>query len=116
MIKSVNSSGRYIQTGGGIPMSPYFSPGAQGAGQMRFNTNSNNIEVWDGVTWKEISNNYASVGLTSEAESLLDWAREKRDEDVQLKTLMESHPGLKDLKEKLDLMTQLVSKEQATQD
>lgn len=116
MIKSVNSSGRYIQTGGGIPLAPYFSPGAQGAGQLRFNTNSNNIEVWDGVTWKEISNNYASVGLTSEAESLLDWARTKRDEDVQLKTLMQSHPGLKDLKEKLDLMTQLVSKEQSIQD
>jgi hypothetical protein len=116
MIKSVNSSGRYIQIGGGIPMAPYFSPGAQGAGQMRFNTNSNNIEVWDGVAWKEISNNYASVGLTSEAESLLDWARTKRDEDMRFKNLMESHPGLKDLKEKLDLMTLLVSKEQSTQD
>ncbi len=112
MIKSVNSSGRYIQTGGGIPMSPYFSPGAQGAGQMRFNTNSNNIEVWDGVTWKEISNNYASVGLTSEAESLLDWVRVKRDEEIKFKSLLESHPGIKDLKEKLDMMVALVTKEQ----
>jgi len=112
MIKSVNSSGRYIQTGGGIPMSPYFSPGAQGAGQMRFNTNSNNIEVWDGVTWKEISNNYASVGLTSEAESLLDWVRVKRDEEITFKSLLESHPGIKDLKEKLDMMVALVTKEQ----
>ena len=112
MIKSVNSSGRYIQTGGGIPMSPYFSPGAQGAGQMRFNTNSNNIEVWDGVAWKEISNNYASVGLTSEAESLLDWARTKRDEDLKFKALMELHPSIQDLKEKLDIMVALVRKEQ----
>jgi hypothetical protein len=112
MIKSVNSSGRYIQTGSGIPMAPYFSPGAQGAGQMRFNTNSNNIEVWDGVTWKEISNNYASVGLTSEAESLLDWVRTKRDEDARFKSLMELHPGIRDLKEKLDVMVALVAKEQ----
>ena len=112
MIKSVNSSGRYIQTGGGIPMGPYFSPGAQGAGQMRFNTNSNNIEVWDGVTWKEISANYASVGLTSEAESLLDWVRVKRDEEITFKSLLESHPGIKDLKEKLDMMVALVIKEQ----
>ena len=112
MIKSVNSSGRYIQTGGGIPMAPYFSPGAQGAGQMRFNTNSNNIEVWDGVTWKEISNNYASVGLTSEAESLLDWAREKRNEDQKFKSLMQSHPGVRALKEKLDILVALVQQEQ----
>ena len=112
MIKSVNSSGRYIQTGGGVPMGPYFSPGAQGAGQMRFNTNSNNIEVWDGVTWKEISNNYVSVGLTSEAESLLDWAREKRNEDQTFKSLMQSHPGVRDLKEKLDILVALVRQEQ----
>jgi hypothetical protein len=112
MIKFVNSSGRYIQTGGGVPMGLYFSPGAQGAGQMRFNTNSNNIEVWDGVTWKEISNNYVSVGLTGEAESLLDWAREKRDEDFKFKAMMESHPGIRDLKEKLDIMIALVAKEQ----
>ena len=114
MIKSVNSSGRYIQTGGGVPMGPYFSPGAQGAGQMRFNTNSNNIEVWDGVAWKEISNNYVSVGLTSEAELLLDWARDKRDEDLKLKALTESHPGVRDLKEKLDILVALVRQEQDT--
>ena len=112
MIKSVNSSGRYIQIGAGIPMAPYFSPGAQGAGQMRFNTNSNNIEVWDGVAWKEISNNYASVGLTIEAESLLDWVRVKRDEEIKFKSLLESHPGVQDLKEKLDMMVALVTKEQ----
>ena len=112
MIKSVNSAGRYIQIGAGIPVNPYFSPGAQGAGQMRFNTNSNNIEVWDGVAWKEISNNYATVGLTIEAESLLDWARTKRDGEIKFKSLLESHPGIKDLKEKLDMMVALVTKEQ----
>jgi len=52
MIKSITSSSPYITVTGGSPMTPYFSPGAQGAGQMRFNTSSNNIEVWDGVTWK----------------------------------------------------------------
>ena len=114
MIKSVNSSGRYIQIGAGIPMGAYFSPGAQGAGQMRFNTNSNNVEVWDGVAWKEISNNHVSVGLTGEAESLLDWARVKRDEDIKFKSLMESHPGIQDLKEKLDIMVSLVKQESTT--
>ena len=112
MIKSITPSGRYIQTGGGSPMQPYISPGAQGAGQVRYNTTSSNMEVWDGMSWKEISNNYVSVGLTGEAESLLDWARTKRDEDIRFKTLMESHPGIQDLKEKLDIMVALVTKEQ----
>jgi len=112
MIKSITPSGRYIQTGGGSPMQPYISPGAQGAGQVRYNTNTHHMEVWDGMSWKEISNNYVSVGLTGEAEMLLDWARAKRDEDLRFKTLMESHPGIQDLKEKLDIMVALVTKEQ----
>ena len=111
MIKSVNSSGRYIQIGSGIPAGPYFNPGAQGAGQMRFNTNSNNIEVWDGVTWREISNNHVSVGLTGEAESLLDWAREKRNEDIQLKELLKKSPALKDIHEKFEVVLALVKSE-----
>ena len=93
-------------------MHPYISPGAQSAGMLRYNTNMNNIEVYDGIGWKEISNNYASIGLTGEAEMLLDWAREKRDEDSRFKALMESHPGIRDLKEKLDVMIALVAKEQ----
>jgi len=100
-----------MQTTGGASMTPYFSPGAQGAGQVRCNTNSGNMEVWDGVTWKEISNNYVSVGLTIEAEALLDWARTKRDEDIKFQALVESHPGVQDLKEKLDIMVALVKQE-----
>ena len=112
MIKSISPTGRYIQTTGGSPMTPYISPGAQGAGQVRYNTNSSNMEVWDGVSWKEINGNYVSIGLSSEAESLLDWARTKRDEDIKFKSLIESHPGIQDLKEKLDILVALVTKEQ----
>ena len=115
MIKSISTTSRYIQTGGGSPMQPYISPGAQGAGQVRYNTNTHHMEVWDGVTWKEISNNYVSVGLTGEAESLLDWVRTKREEDSRLQALMELYPGVRDLKEKLDLMIALVAKEQEQQ-
>lgn len=111
MIKTISSHGRYVQINGSSNVYPYISPGSANAGQLRYNVNNNNLEVWDGVTWKEISNNYTSVGLTTEAESLLDWARTKRDEDLKFKALMESHPGIQDLKEKLDVMVALVQKE-----
>lgn len=112
MIKSITPTGRYVQTTGGNPIQPYFSPGAQGAGQMRYNTNTGAIEVWDGVTWKVIDNNHVSVGLTGEAEALLDWARTKREQDLRFEALMELHPGIQDLKEKLDIMVALVAEEQ----
>jgi hypothetical protein len=111
MIKTLSGHGRYMQVTGASNVYPYISPGAANAGQLRYNVNNNNLEVWDGVTWKEISNNYTTIGLTGEAESLLDWVRTKRDEDLRFKSLLESHPGVKDLKEKLDILVALVQKE-----
>jgi hypothetical protein len=94
MIKGINSSSQYITIQGGNPMQNYFSPGAQGAGQMRYNTNSNNVEVWDGVTWKEISTSYASVDLSHEAQSLLQWARQTRDKELAREARIRDNPSL----------------------
>ena len=111
MIKNITTLGRYMQTSGGS-LTPYFSPGAQGAGQLRYNTTTGNMEVWDGVTLREISNNHVSVGLTGEAEGLLDWARDHRAKVMEQERLMQAHPAVKDLKEKLDMMIALVQEEE----
>ena len=95
MIKGITSSSQYITVSGGNAMNTYFSPGAQGAGQMRYNTASNNIEVWDGVTWKELGTSYASIDLNYEAQELLQWARTQRQLDLNRKTLIENNPALK---------------------
>jgi organic radical activating enzyme len=94
MIKGINSSSQYITIQGGNPMQNYFSPGAQGAGQMRYNTNSNNVEVWDGVTWKEMLTSYASVDLSHEAQSLLQWARQTRDKELARDARIRDNPSL----------------------
>ena len=74
-------------------MNPYIPPGGQSAGILRYNTNMNIVEVYDGHVWKEVSS-YANVSLTGEAEALLDWARKKRDEDLQLEVLAKEHPAV----------------------
>jgi hypothetical protein len=101
-------------------MNPYIPPGSQSAGMMRYNTNMNNVEVYDGQTWRELSSNYASVSLTAEAESLLDWAQKKRNEEIQLEALAKEHPAinialdnLKKAKIQLDA-TIILSKEHET--
>jgi len=94
MIKGIAHTGRYIQVTGGNPMNPYIPPGSQSAGMVRYNTNMNTMEVYDGQNWKEISNNYASVSLTGEAEALLDWARKKRNEEAELEALAKEHPAI----------------------
>ncbi len=84
MIKDITASGRYVQVVGGSA-STYVNgySGSQGVGNMRYNTSNQNMEVYDGSNWITLNMGYASVGLNGEAESLLDWARKKRDEETE---------------------------------
>ena len=95
MIKSVNSLGKYVTVTGGIATNLYISPGAAGAGMVRWNPNMHCLEVNDGNVWKAIDMGYAQVGLNSEAESLLDWAKEKMKEEQEMKALAQNHPAIK---------------------
>lgn len=114
MIKSIMSYGKYITVTGGLPpTSNYVNnfSGAQGLGNVRFNTVSQALEIWDGNTWMLLASSYASVGLNQEAEELLDWAKRKRDQELHIEQLAAQHPGIRDLKEKLDIMLALVDKD-----
>lgn len=98
MIKSIMSSGRYI-TISNSSSSTYINgySGLQGVGNMRYNTSSQNTEVFDGNNWVMLNMSIPSIGLNSDAESLLDWARKKRDEEFELQSLAQEHPSIKDL-------------------
>ena len=96
MIKGLTTTGKYIQVIGGAS-STYVNgySGAQGVGNVRFNTTNQNLEIYDGSNWMTMNMGYPTIGLTSDAESLLDWARQKRDEELSLKALAEKHPAVK---------------------
>lgn len=76
-------------------------------GQIRYNTTSGNMEVFDGNNWQGMANSIAQVGLTPEAERILDWARDRMYEDQALKDRMEKHPGLKSAYEQFKIMDAL---------
>jgi len=113
MIKHIHARGRYMQvigTTGGTYINAY--SGSQGVGNLRFNTSNQQIEVYDGTTWTMLNTPDATIGLNDEAESLLDWAREKRYDEMVFKTLMEKHPGLKEAYERLEIMKVLTLQEE----
>ena len=122
MIKTVNGSGRYMMVNGGMPATTYINQysGAMSVGDIRFNTNSQNLEVYDGQMWRELNTTHASVGLTPEAELALDWALKKRSEDLALEQLAKTNPTIGDLvnqKKELDdkiKMVQTLMKPEAT--
>jgi hypothetical protein len=97
MIKSISSIGRYIRVTGGSGGTNFVNnfSGAQGVGNMRFNTVNQRIEIYDGNSWIESSSTHASVELDQEAVDLLDWAKSKRDEERKIERLIETNPAVK---------------------
>lgn len=83
MIKGI-TGGQYIQVNNGTPGSTYVNnySGAQGIGNMRFNTSTQNIEVYDGNNWVMLASNYAEVKLTWDAENLLNYVKTLQGIDI----------------------------------
>lgn len=99
MIKTVNGSGRYMMVNGGMPATTYIntSSGYMNVGEVRFNTNMQRFEVYDGNVWIEIGTSHASVGLTPDAEDALTWAINKLHEERMLELKAKDNPAIADL-------------------
>ena len=99
MIKTVNGMGRDIMVNGGMPATTYMniSSGLMNVGDVRYNTQMQRFEVYDGQMWMELNTSHASVGLTPDAERALDWAIRKQREDADLESLAKSNPAIADL-------------------
>lgn len=117
MIKNITGGGKYMTVIGGTS-STYVNNynGAQGVGNMRYNTSNQNIEIYDGTNWIQMQSGYATISMTPEAESLLDWARQKRQEEMELNELAKTNPTIADLqkqikekKEQIDIVRALTA-------
>jgi hypothetical protein len=101
MINTVNGFGKYVVVDGGMPSSTYINTnsGYMNVGDMRFNPSQQRIEVYDGNHWVTLNSGHASVRLTSYAETVIDWAAKKMQEDMELEVLSKSSPAIADLVE-----------------
>ena len=108
MIKSIHSSSPFLTVSGGNPGSTYIGnySNAPGVGNMRYNPSNQNIEVYDGSTWIILSAHHTNINLSDDAVSLLEWARKKRNEELELERLAQTSPAIK------DLITQIEEKEE----
>lgn len=104
MIKSVSSTGSVITSTSG------YGSYIQESGVVRYNAKSQQLEVLqpDG-NWAALNQELVSIGLSAAAESALMWAMRKQAEEANLAELCAQHPGLKDAKEKFEIMRALVS-------
>ena len=99
MLKTVNGQGRYMMVNGGMPATTYVNSysGQHGVGNVRFNTSTQNLEVFDGNGWIQINSSHASVGLTPDAEDAVTWAINKLHEERMLELKAKDNPAIADL-------------------
>ncbi len=103
MIRSL-TGGRGVVVTGGSAGQPYINMNQPSTGMPRYNGNTNNWEVYDGSTWVIMPSYAAHIELDAEMQALVDWARKKREEDLELKSRMEKSSALKDAWEKFQLV------------
>ena len=108
MIKNVLTKGNLVTTY--IGSAPYISPGTQSAGMVRYNTNMQTMEVYDGVAWRDLSTNL-EIGLSNEAEEIIAWARKKMLKEARIDELCEKYPGLATARANYETFLRLVESE-----
>ena len=89
------SSGRYITVGNSSGNNlPYLSTSNNDPAMGDVRVINGQLSCWTGSGWQSIVGSYPSVGLTAEAELLLDWAREQKNKEYQREQLIKDNPSL----------------------
>ena len=115
MIKGLMGTGAVMVSGGDTSV-PYINQNNTNPMQGMMRVWGSDMQVFDGSNWMTMSTSYATVKLTPDIEELLNWARQKRDEESRLQELSKQYPAVADAldaveqaKTKLKIITELVS-------
>ena len=96
MIKGIHGQHGVVVSGGNTAL-PYVGPNASNPLTGMIRINNTELEVFNGSSWQMISSSYATVSLDPETQDLLQWARKKRDEELEFESLAKDNPTINDL-------------------
>jgi hypothetical protein len=108
MIKSVTTSSPHMYGAGGGSL-PYVSHNPSNPIQGMLRINGSDMEVFDGTVWMKMYMNNADIGLSSAANSAIDWAIKKMTEEQEWQKLAESNKAVKIALDKLEEARQQLS-------
>ncbi len=94
MIKGI-ASGEHVIVTGSSGFMPYVNMSNPSAGMLRYNGNSQTLEVYDGLSWLGISADYPSIHLSESARAAINWVMRKMAEEAELEKLAHDHPAIK---------------------
>jgi hypothetical protein len=118
MIATITANGNsllWVSTGGSTM--PYINMNAPSSGMMRWNGNSNCIEVFDGSTnlWQQMYGKTADIQLSPQIQAVINWANLKMAEESEWEKLATTNDAvkialenMKKAKQQLDITAKLV--------
>ena len=71
-------------------------------GTVSYDSNTNNMKVYDGSSWQTISGGTANINLTSSAIEVLKWAEKKMQEEREYEHLASINPTIKSLLDEMN--------------
>jgi hypothetical protein len=113
MIKGLMGGSSIVVSGGNTSV-PYVSQNTNNPMQGMIRVWGTDMQVYDGNNWMTMATSYATVELTPEVQTLLQWARDKRNQELEYASLSKEHPAvqnainaIKRAEEQLDLVVKL---------
>jgi hypothetical protein len=118
MITNITANGGsllWVSTGGSNM--PYINMNAPSSGMMRWNGNSNCIEVFDGSMniWQQMHGKTADIQLSPQISSVVAWAQQRMSEESEWEKLAVTNEAvkialenMKKAKQQLDITAKLV--------
>jgi hypothetical protein len=73
---------------------PYISPGSNGAGMVRWNSNSNCFEVNDGAVWMKLQMSDPTIELSPNSQAAIEWAQAQMFKERMREERIKNNPAL----------------------
>jgi hypothetical protein len=93
MIKGI-VSGPGINVQGGHNSFPYVPQNSSNPIQGMIRVNGQDLQVFDGSSWIMLGGAFPSVELNGDVMSVIQWAREERDKQLERSKLIKDNPAL----------------------
>lgn len=119
IVKSVTGNYQYVTVSSHSTAPSYMDQSTTGAGQVRYNSRGQRMEVYDGNGWSYLGGD-VNIDLSPNVKEVIDWAGRKMDEEQRWRAMAEKNPTIRDTynkfkqaKEQLKMISALIREDEA---
>ena len=96
MIGNISQTGKYVAVTGGPGSNYVNNSNYMGVGQLQYNINTQRLEVYNGSSWQPLNLGQYYVGLNPYAETAIDWALNRMEQEKEARRMAEQYPAVAD--------------------